>query len=356
MMALAIGAVPIQSVLNASYIPEPGFNASLNSVMAASIAWAEMELGVQYSFGTLNTSDPDYTAYIVPTPLDLASTTSARWLTDVIGINPTCSWASTNITLPLLVPLNASSSFDSYLTTASLIDFNLDVQLSTNDMPMDSSPFATVKDPIYDVRNHTTQAPATDGSTVFLFGQCISGCLLNTGINLKLNFMGLPTVTIEMIDQTWSMAILACVPNITIETREVRNEGHGLLDVRPRPVGRPLAQQGNLHPVQTTSLFSIATLSLTQSAGTLSGNLVQYGSLGSQLQVDLFFGKQQIAGLPGIGAPYGTNVSLNLVPLGNITNGYTQIIRSATKCMFFFFAFFFLPSIFCHFVRGEPIG
>jgi hypothetical protein len=148
------------------------------------------------------------------------------------------------------------------------------------------------------------------------------------------DFTGLPIITFQMIDQTWSVAILACVPNITIETREVRSGGDGVLNVQPRPIGgKLLTRQGNLHPVQTTSLFSIATLSLSTDGGTLTGDQVQYSSFGSQVQADLLFGKDQFSALPGLDAPYGTNVTLSLAPLGNITEGYTQIIQSAAKCV-----------------------
>ncbi|KAF9233534.1 hypothetical protein BU15DRAFT_66529 [Melanogaster broomeanus] len=332
MVAFAIGAVLPQSVLNASYYFEPGFNASLNSDMAASITWAEMQLGVQYSFGVVNTSGPDYAAYIVPIPLDLASTTSARWLTGVIGINPSCSWAFTNITQPI----NLTSSFNltsNSRATVFLRDFNLDVQVTDDDIPsFDVTPFASVKSPLFFVRNHTTQAPPTDGSTVFLLGQCLSGCTPPTPINFMLDLAGFPTFTVEMSNQTWSMATSVCVPNVTIETREVRNEGHGLLDVQPRPLTRQLAQQGNLHPVQTTSLFSTTTLSLTQSAGSMiSTDRGNYFPLGSQVQGAVLYGKQQWEGLPGNTAPYGTNVTITLAPLEDITEGYTQIIQSAAK-------------------------
>lgn len=150
-MAFAIGAVSAQSVLKYVYYPfdlrivhsgifsgsfpqQPAFNASLNSVTAASIAWAEVGLGVQYSFGIANTSEPDYAAYIAPVPLDLSTTTSARWLTDVIGINPMCSWASTNLTTPVQVPVNSTSSIGQYFATAYLSDFNLDIQLTASDI------------------------------------------------------------------------------------------------------------------------------------------------------------------------------------------------------------------------------
>jgi hypothetical protein len=147
-MAFSIGAVPPQSVLkcvyhpltcalfipyfSGTYPPQPTFNATPNSVAAAYIVWAEMELDVQYSFGMANTSEPDYVAYIAPVPLHLSTTTSARWLTDVVGINPTCSWASTNFTgtAPVQIPANSTS----FNTTAYLLDFDLNVEVSSLDM------------------------------------------------------------------------------------------------------------------------------------------------------------------------------------------------------------------------------
>ncbi|KAH0839482.1 hypothetical protein J3R83DRAFT_294 [Lanmaoa asiatica] len=285
LMAFAIGAVPAQSVLNGTYPAQPAFNASLNAAMAASIAWAEIELGVQWSFGVANPSEPDYAAQ--------------------------------------------------YFATAYLLDFNLDVQVNSLDMGSEYTPFATVKDPIYAVTNHTTRAPASDGSTVFLLGQCQSGCLAPTPVDITLDLTGLNTTfTIALTDQTWSMAILACIPNITIETREVRNDGHGVLTVQPLPAGNHLTRQGNLNPVQTTALFSIATMSLTQSAGALSGNHGEYFTLGSQVQGDVLFGKAQFEGLPGINAPVGTSATISPAPIEDITQGYTQILQSAAKCAF----------------------
>lgn len=150
-MAFAIGAVSAQSVLkyvchppdlciphfgifSGTYPQQPAFNASLNAVSAASITWAEMELGVQYSFSVANTSEPEYAAFIAPVPLHLSTTTSARWLSDVIGINPTCSWASTNLTTPVQVPVNSTSDINQYFATAYLVDFNVDVQLTATDI------------------------------------------------------------------------------------------------------------------------------------------------------------------------------------------------------------------------------
>lgn len=92
-----------------------------------------MELGVQYSFGIANTSRPDYATYIAPVPLDLPTTTTARWLTDVTGINPICSWASTNLTTPIQFPANLTSA-NQYFATVYLVDFNLDVKVTGGGM------------------------------------------------------------------------------------------------------------------------------------------------------------------------------------------------------------------------------
>ena len=118
------------SYSSGTFPAQPAYNATPNAVAAAYIVWAEMELDVQYNFGIENTSEPDYVAYIAPVPLHLSTTTSARWLTDVIGINPVCSWASTNLTAPVQIPVNSTSAFNA---TVYLPDFNLNVQVTSLD-------------------------------------------------------------------------------------------------------------------------------------------------------------------------------------------------------------------------------
>lgn len=192
--------------------------------------------------------------------------------------------------------------------------------------------FTSVKSPTDTVTNHTTHAPASDGSTMFLLGQCQSGCLPSPLVDVTLDLTGIDTAfTIALTDQTWSMAILACIPNITIKTREVRNDGHGRLSVQPLLAGIQLKRQGNLNPIQTTAMFSIATMSLTQNAGALSGTQVQNYQLGSQVQGDVLFGKAQFEGLPGTNAPAGTSATIAPAPIEDITKGYTQILQSASK-------------------------
>jgi hypothetical protein len=65
---------------------------------ASSIAYVETSVGVTYNFAAH--SDSNTTSYIIPTPSELATTTSARWLSDVITINPSCSFTKSNVTKP----------------------------------------------------------------------------------------------------------------------------------------------------------------------------------------------------------------------------------------------------------------
>jgi len=89
-----------------------GSGADANRELAASIIWSEVELGANYSF-SVATSDAEFSAYIVPSPIDLPTTVSAHWMTDVIGINPSCVWASTNISTSAQLQAITSDSIPS---------------------------------------------------------------------------------------------------------------------------------------------------------------------------------------------------------------------------------------------------
>jgi hypothetical protein len=103
-----------------------------------------MELGANYSFSVAG-SDADFAAYIVPSPIDLNTTVSAHWMTDVAGINPTCEWASTNISSTTQLQGNQS---DPYSLTAGvyLQDLGLDVSLTSLDFGM--CPDSTFSSPL----------------------------------------------------------------------------------------------------------------------------------------------------------------------------------------------------------------
>ncbi|KAF8131004.1 hypothetical protein EV363DRAFT_1296480 [Boletus edulis] len=100
---------------------------------------------------------------------------------------------------------------------------------------------------------------------------------------------------------------------------------YGQPDVQTKPhdrnttitAGGSSADTGNLNVIQTTALFSIATKSLTQSAGVLTGKRQSYG-LGSQVQGQVLFGKTQFN-------------SLSLIDACAIRHGYAQVLQSSAK-------------------------
>src|SRR6202167_184860 len=105
-------------------------NLTDNTGKAASIAYVETSIGVTYGFAAQ--SDSNTTSYIVPTPSELATTTSARWLSDVITIEPICSFVKTNISQPISFdPTNANNFIGVNIPDAG-IDLTLD---NTDSMP-----------------------------------------------------------------------------------------------------------------------------------------------------------------------------------------------------------------------------
>lgn len=93
---------------------------------AAAVSYMETSIGVTYNFGVQ--SDSNTTAYIIPTPAELSTNTSARWLSDIIIINPSCSFMKTNISEPFIAN-ETDYSFAVNLPDAGIdviIDYSLD--------------------------------------------------------------------------------------------------------------------------------------------------------------------------------------------------------------------------------------
>lgn len=335
-VALPVGAVVNNSVYNTTFSPDytDESYASNNADFAASVLWAEISLGVQYNFSAAASHEADTSAFIVPQPLNLPMTSTARWLTDVVGLRPSCTWASTNITQPVIVP-NASDSISSSLAGVSLEALDLDVALqSTNFFTLSLTSIAIMNNYVW---NHTTHMLPTDGSTVFLAGQCTQGCLISLPSNFVwLNFTGIPTFTLQLPpsitygqSQSWQIAFLVCKPNAAIETREVRAEGGAMLSVQPLSEGKQLTRQGNLSPRDTTTMLSIALNSL---ANTGPLNFSATMDLGSQPQVDFLFGSKQVNSWPGTQAGSGSDiVNATFLPVANLSTAFGQMLQSASK-------------------------
>ncbi|KAG2139731.1 hypothetical protein DEU56DRAFT_302258 [Suillus clintonianus] len=332
LLALAVGALPAQGVYDTS-ITTPGigwFDASENSVLACSVLWAEMVLGANYSF-SVATSDAEFAAYIVPSPIDLPTTVSAHWMTDVVGINPSCEWASTNVSTIELT--KNQSIYYSASASVHLQNLDLDVIMSTNDYSNgDRQAFNIAVKPFYVLYNHSTQGPPTDGSSVFIASQCSTGCI---PAPLVLNLTDIPTVILDVNAttsaqaQTWQFAFLACRPNAVIQTREVVSNGTGFLEVLPVPQGKEYISQGNLHPAQTPIMLSIALGEISY-AGPANQSTFSLGS-DSTVQSNFLFGKEQIDNLPPPVGYDGPPIVVTILPTDTLARTFAGMLQSVSK-------------------------
>lgn len=332
-VALAVGAVPAQGVYNASITTGySGSEASQNNVLAASVLWSEMELGANYSF-SVATSDTEFAAYIVPSPIDLPTTVSAHWMTDVVGINPSCEWTSTNISFTMQLQGNQSTL--PFGAGVYLQDLDLDVSITT--FGYDSMLNIDVMDPLYAVLNHSTQGPPTDGSTVFAISQCYNGCNNFTFPSpVVLNLTNIPTFNLDVNAttnaqaQTWLFAFLACRPNAVIQTREVVSNGTGFLEVLPVRQGKQYVSQGNLHPTQTRLMLSIAMSGITAYGGPMNESTIPTGSW-STVQNDFLFGQEQMDNLPGWDDVVGSRVVVTVLPTDTLARTFAGMLQSVSK-------------------------
>ncbi|KAG2136398.1 hypothetical protein DEU56DRAFT_805700 [Suillus clintonianus] len=294
----------------------------------ASIAWVEMALGMSYAYTMSNKSLGEYAAYVAPMPTSIQASTTARWLTDVVGFNPFCTWAN-----PLNLTKSSSSiamdntSVASTAVVTYLEGLDLDIHVPSSIFPVYKSNFVTqisVLDPTTYVFNHTTQTLPSDGSTTFAIVACTEGCA-QLNIPIYPDLTGIPTLQFTAPNNSYELAFLVCKPNITIETREVRTQGSFILEVQPLPEGKAYQRQGNLDFMQTSSMLGIATSYLSIDSGPLTS--VWFG-LGSETQVNFLFSPAQMNAidLNSIGG-----VILQPIPLENLTQGYTQIVQAAAK-------------------------
>ena len=113
--------------------------------------------------------------------------------------------------------------------------------------------------------NLTTNDPPTQGTMAWLVSQCTSCQALNFRDPSRLNLTGIPTQEFKfpllgagnLTEATSLVSLLVCHPRATIETREIRADGSGRVEVVE---SKPLVRQGNLHIAQTKLLLSKASL------------------------------------------------------------------------------------------------
>lgn len=335
--AFAVGAVGPQAVYNASEmaaIASITGNLTDNTGKAASIAYVETSIGVTYGFAAQ--SDSNTTSYIVPTPSELATTTSARWLSDVITIEPTCSFVKTNISQP--ISFNPKDVNSTGSLPVNIPDAGIDLVVSGTDINYYASinyiaptSIADTVISLTELYNATTSMIPSDGSSVWVLTQCVgAGCVVTSQPAIYIDFSGLPMIQANTPDGTWQIVFLHCLPRMAIGTHEIRSDGTGKLTVEPDG-DRSFRKQGNLNPPQTGMLLSAALSDFETNAGPA----FSIDGLGTQAQLEFIFGKSAVAAI-NLTAPVGigtNDVMTKLAPqaLSNITAVYTTMVQAAAK-------------------------
>lgn len=119
-------------------------------------------------------------------------------------------------------------------------------------------------DSVGNLFNLTTNDPPTQGTMAWLMSQCTSCEAYPSQDQARINFTGIPSQELKfpvndtgnLTEATALVNVLVCNPRATIESREVRADGSGQVEVME---GGPLVRQGNLHTSQTK--LSLSTVS-----------------------------------------------------------------------------------------------
>ncbi|KAG7087188.1 hypothetical protein E1B28_013169 [Marasmius oreades] len=327
MTAIEVGAVAPRSIYQFDVLN--GFSSGANVwfngriAEAAAMGWVQTVLGKNIPFL------PTSSQYGVPVPLRVDPTARARYLTDVIVLDPVCNWTipnppatiskvdnitslqAVNITLP-------DHSISATYNGLSNWDQNKSVEV------IGSGDFGLVMS----LKNTTTGDAITDGSMAWIVAQLTSGqqrdFASSTTDTSVLDLSGIPTQDISYNSTTTSISnqtmtsvrfsVLVCKPRAAVETREVRLDGNGGLEVSDR---RGLTRQGNLDDGQVSLLLGKSLAKYTTDSGPDTG----YEGIGKAGQVRLFFG-------PNFWNWTATPV-LKPLPLQDITSTYRSAVQAS---------------------------
>ncbi|QRW17684.1 peroxisomal adenine nucleotide transporter 1 [Rhizoctonia solani] len=287
--AFRVGAVASDSVVKV-YLTEVNNNPKFNAraTEAASMGWVQSVLGVSMSFQATSLK------YGVPVPLDLHPNDRARYITDVIVMDPVCTWTVPNP--PVVAPLNSS-------------DFNSQKRLVFTGTSSRAS-LNVLSEGISPLSNISSNDPPTTG---------VMGWLMASTIDMS----GIPTQEYHDVVQignstsptTTELSILMCDPRLSVETREVRLDGTGKMTVMENT---GLTRQGNLHLAQTRLLVGQALKKFSSD----SGPDTQFTGLGQAAQLQMFFGPVENVTLTPVLKPR---------PIEELTYGYSVAQQAAMR-------------------------
>ncbi|KAF8636258.1 hypothetical protein AX16_011028 [Volvariella volvacea WC 439] len=308
---------------------------------AASITWAEAALNVTYSFSVAHSSrgPTDSLHYIVPLPIGVSPTASARWLTDAFVIQPSCSWKETNVTGTVAFEDITNGMINS--ATLAIPDLDIGLLLTLRARPTEKISIQHASTDhvgaTFRAFNISTEDIASGGHSIWVVSQYRSRAGATTVPEIIPEIVTfdwtIPTfaVNFDGDDGVLHVAILACSPNLSIETVEVQNQGMGLTisrtsDLPTSGINGQVPRQGNIDQREGDRLL----MSLfTQLGLDTSPAILSSWNEGSQVQASLICGWDRIKS-------ESENPLLELMgcipmPISNITAMYTKYIQSAAK-------------------------
>ncbi|KAG9099609.1 hypothetical protein FRC06_005098 [Ceratobasidium sp. 370] len=328
--ALSVGIIPVDNEITAFRVGAVARDSIYISSMGSpfenpdftSKATEAASMGIDMTF------KPTSLKYAVPVPLDLTPKDRARWITDVIIMDPMCSWTVSD---PPMAPPAGSDANNTFLAKVNLTLPNYGVgssfylsqlQPSYNKI---ASVFSSDLDGIGSgLYNLTTNDPPTQGIMAWLVAQCTS-CAPEMGADpARIDFTGIPTqqfsspklVGTNTTTVTLDVGILVCDPRASIETREVRMDGSGGIEVVED--GRTFVPQGNLQISQTRLLLAKALQAYSSSSGPTTG----FRGIGKSAQVRLLFGQTGNA---------TETTTLKPLPIDQLARGYNLAIQAAMR-------------------------
>ena len=126
-----IGALPKDSFINQSFLSDGTVDiVSFDTYplkLASTMTWVENFLNLTNGYYKVTSSEGDQFEYLVPFPPGFTSTMRAYWTTDVIVLDPSCSWQTTTVTTP---------PSDNLFWTVTIIKSNLSFLLPVNNDSM----------------------------------------------------------------------------------------------------------------------------------------------------------------------------------------------------------------------------
>ena len=302
------------------------------------MAWVENVLNLTKSYYMVTSSEGDQFEYLVPFPPGYTNTMKAYWTTDVIVLDPSCSWQNAmttglvNMTWYLTLP---QSNLSTSVSAVNLGIFSHFLPMFSNSCVYSNSvsnPVNMTKISVFVCHNISSGFTVpVDGSVLFVIDQFdYAKSYSEYSSTITMDLSSIPTLKLPTGNV---LAFLQCSPHVSIQTRKVWATGNGNLTL-----GEHQRRQGNIDFYQANYLLSYALRGFSAS----SGPTTFPGQVGTDLMEKLIFGSNFVGAEPSFAdvptagdepvvkfEPQG--VGYPPAPLPSITAVYKQVIRSAMK-------------------------